>query len=54
MTDGSEAGVVYSSADENKVSVDADGIMEVNNINVNKLVISEGDELILDGGGAAG
>lgn len=53
MTDGSEAGVVYSSADENKVSVDADGIMEVNNINVNKLVISEGDSLILDGGGAA-
>ena len=54
MTDGSEAGVVYSSADENKVSVDADGIMEVNNINVNKLVVSEGDDLILDGGGAAG
>ena len=53
MTDGSEAGVVYSSAEENKVSVDAEGIMEVNNINVNKLVISEGDEFILDGGSAS-
>ena len=54
MPDGSEAGVVYSSADMNKVSVDADGIMEVNSVNVNKLVVSEGDNLILDGGGAAG
>ena len=52
MTDGSEAGVVYSSADMNKVSVDADGIMEVNSVSVNKLVVSEGDSFILDGGSA--
>lgn len=45
-------GVVKSSADENKVSVDADGIMEVNNINVNKLVVSDDDQFIIDGGGA--
>ena len=52
MTDGSEAGVVYSSADMNKVSVDGDGIMEVNNISVEKLVVPEGTSFILDGGNA--
>ena len=53
MTDGSEAGVVYSSADMNKVSVDGDGIMEVNNISVEKLVVPEGTSFILDGGDAS-
>ena len=53
MTDGSEAGVVYSSADMNKVSVDSDGIMEVNNISVEKLVVPEGTSFILDGGRAS-
>lgn len=47
------AGVVVSSDAENKVSVAEDGSMEVNNVNVNKLVQSEGDMLILDGGNAA-
>ena len=50
MTDGSEAGVVYSSADMNKVSVDGDGIMEVNNISVEKLVVPDETVLVLDGG----
>lgn len=50
MTDGSEAGVVYSSADMNKVAVDGDGIMEVNNISVEKLVVPEETVLVLDGG----
>lgn len=45
-------GVVISSAAENKVAVKADGSMEVNNINVNKLVQSEEDTLILNGGNA--
>lgn len=43
-------GVVMSSAAENKVSVGADGTMEVNSINVNKLAQTEGELLILNGG----
>ena len=43
-------GVVMSSAAENKVSVGADGTMEVNSINVNKLAQTEGEFLILNGG----
>ena len=50
MTDGSEPGVVYSSADMNKVSVDGDGIMEVNEISVEKLVVPDETVLVLDGG----
>lgn len=50
---GESAGVVLSSSEENKVAVGADGSMEVNSINMNKLVQSEGDTLILDGGSAA-
>ena len=46
-------GVVLSSAAENAVTVKANGAMEVNNINVNKLVQTEGDSLILNGGNAA-
>lgn len=53
MTDGSEAGVVYSSADMNKVSVDGDGIMEVNNISVEKLVVPDETVLVLDGGNSS-
>lgn len=49
---GENAGVVVSSSAENKVSVAADGSMEVNNINVNKLVQTDGDVLVLDGGNA--
>ena len=43
-------GLVMSSTVENKVSVGADGTMEVNSVNVNKLTQTEGDTLILNGG----
>lgn len=46
-------GVVLSSTAENAVTVKANGAMEVNNINVNKLVQTEGESLILNGGNAA-
>lgn len=45
-------GVVLSSDAENKVSVGADGTMEVNSLNVNKLTQTDGDTLILNGGHA--
>ena len=50
---GETAGVVTSSTEVNKVAVAEDGSMEVNSLNMNKLVQSEGDTLILDGGSAA-
>lgn len=37
---------------ENKIMVAEDGTMEVNKVNVNKLVQNDGDYLILDGGSA--
>ena len=43
-------GVVQSSAAENGVTVTSNGSMEVNNINVTKLVQTAGDSLILNGG----
>ena len=46
-------GVVLSSAAENKISIDADGTMEINSVNINKLVQTAGDILILDGGNAS-
>jgi len=46
-------GVVLGSAAENKISVDADGTMEVNSVNVNKLVQTADEYLILDGGSSA-
>lgn len=46
-------GVVKSSTEENKVSVAEDGTMEVTSINVNKLVQTAGEELILNGGSSA-
>lgn len=58
----SALGVVKGSADavqtegvwsgENKIMVAEDGTMEVNKVNVNKLVQNEGDVLILNGGNA--
>lgn len=45
-------GVVQSSAAENGVTVQPNGAMEVNSINVNKLVQTEGESLILNGGNA--
>lgn len=47
-------GVVKSSAAENKVKVEADGTMTVNLLNISKLVQTEGDLLVLDGGDASG
>ena len=46
-------GVVASSANENKVAIATDGTMEVNSLNVNKLVQTTGDTLILDGGSSS-
>ena len=46
-------GVVLGSTAENKVTVTSDGTMEVNSINVNKLVQTSGEKLILNGGNAA-
>lgn len=46
-------GVVLGSVAENKISVGADGTMEVNSVNVNKLTQTEGEFLILDGGSSA-
>ena len=43
-------GVVMSSVAENKVSVGADGTMEINSVNVNKLTQTDGEYLILNGG----
>lgn len=45
-------GLVMSSSAENKVTVAADGTMEVNSVNVNKLVQDEGSVLVLNGGSA--
>lgn len=45
-------GVVQSSTAENAVTVQPNGAMEVNSINVNKLVQTEGESLILNGGNA--
>lgn len=45
-------GGVKSSEAENGVTVAADGTMSVNSVNVNKLVQTEGEELILNGGKA--
>ncbi len=46
-------GVVLSSQQENKVSVEPDGTMVVNSLNVNKLVQTEGDTLVLNGGNSS-
>lgn len=47
------AGAVKGSAAENAVAISGDGTMTVNNINVNKLVQTENELLILDGGTSA-
>lgn len=50
---GESLGVVKTSSVENGISIADDGSMSVNNINVNKLVQTEGTFLILDGGSAS-
>ena len=49
---GEFLGVVKSSADNDKVKVEADGTMSLNGVSTNKLYVPEGDELILNGGNA--
>ena len=49
-----KAGLVKSSSEMNKISVAADGVMEVNSISTSKIYNDPDDELILNGGGAAG
>lgn len=43
-------GVVKGSQGENKIEVEEDGTMTVDTLNVNKLVQTEGEDLILNGG----
>ena len=43
-------GVVKGSTLENQMKINTDGTIEVNTINVNKLVQSEGEVLIINGG----
>ena len=50
MATAETLGVVLSSTAENKVSVGPDGTMELNSVNVNKLVQTDGEALILNGG----
>ena len=49
----SALGLVKGSDAENSVSVSTDGSMTVNSLNVNKLVQTDGEFLILDGGNAS-
>lgn len=46
------AGLIKSSEAENAISVSETGVATVNSLNVNKLVQTAGDELILNGGNA--
>lgn len=50
VADTTVLGLVMSSVAENKIAVAEDGTMEVNSLNVNKLVQTTGDTLVLDGG----
>lgn len=45
-------GIVKSSTEQNNISVNIDGIMTVNSVNVNKLTQTDGEKLILNGGNA--
>lgn len=47
------AGVVKSSTGANKVTIESDGTMTVSSVNMNTLVQSEGDVLILNGGSSS-
>lgn len=46
----SRPGTVLSSLEENRISVNPQGVMEVNNINLSKIVQTPGDELYLQSG----
>ena len=47
IASGTILGAVKSSDDENKIKVLSDGTMEINSLNITKLVQSNGDKLIL-------
>ncbi len=47
-----KAGIVKSASEENTVTVDVQGKMTLNSLNVNKLTQTEGEELVLNCGGA--
>lgn len=49
----SRPGTVLSSLEENRISVNPQGVMEVNNINLSKIVQTPGDELYLQSGNSA-
>ena len=53
LATASKVGLVKGTVAENGVAVAADGTMSVNSINVNKLVQTEGEWLILNGGSAS-
>lgn len=53
MATGTLLGVVMGSTAENKISVAEDGTMSVNSVNVNKLVQTDGEYLIMNGGSAS-
>ena len=48
-----EVPVIKSSEGENKIAVAEDGTMEVNSINVNKLVQNDGEFIVLNGGSSS-
>lgn len=50
---GTDGKITNASAIENKIAVAEDGTMEVNSLNVNKLVQDDGTALILNGGSAS-
>lgn len=52
LATAARAGLIVSSNAENTISVSDTGVATVNSINVNKLVQTAGDELILNGGNA--
>lgn len=47
--DSTQAGVVKSSDEKNKININQDGTMEVSSLGVDKLVQDDGDYVILDG-----
>lgn len=52
LATAARAGLIISSDAENAINVSDTGVATVNNVNVNKLVQTAGDELILNGGNA--
>ena len=53
MATAAALGVVKGTDAENGIAVADDGTMSVNSVNVNKLVQTEGDSIVLDGGNSA-